>query len=123
MDLINRFETSEASQETALTRDWAEGQLCTGLFDGEVPDLGTVTIGRYSSDELDLESIKEECSEWCGLRSDSNCCFYWANDEEGQAFIGEVGQYGCGISAAETTQNLRNFFAEIVEEFAPIGLE
>ena len=106
-----------------MTRDWAEGQLCTGLFDGEVPDLGTVTIGRYSSDELDLESIKEECSEWCGLRSDSNCCFYWANDEEGQAFIGEVGQYGCGISAAETTQNLRNFFAEIVEEFAPIGLE
>ena len=90
-DMLQSFAASDASDEVDLTKDWADGELCTGLFDGAVPELETVSVGRYDTDELPLESIKEQCNDWCGLRSDSNCCFYWANDDEGQAFTGEVG--------------------------------
>ena len=52
------------------------------------------------------------------------CCFYWANDYEGtQVITGELGQYGCGASIAESTQWIEDFFDDVIEEFGPVGLD
>ena len=52
------FNDDDYTVEYQLLDDWADGQLCTGLFDGETPEFDSITIGRYSTDELPLDEIK-----------------------------------------------------------------
>ena len=64
-----------------MLEQWKTGEYCAGLFDGSVPEFDTVSVGRYDTDELPIEELKEQCKDWCFLYSDQEpCCFYFVND-------------------------------------------
>ena len=50
--------------------EWSDNKYCAGLFDGTTPEYDTVTMGRYDTDELPIQDIKDDCEDWCFLYSD-----------------------------------------------------
>ena len=84
---------AQLAETNDLLEEWTEGSLCTGIFDGSTPTFDQVTLGRYDTDELPIDELKEECEDWCGFYSDQgSCCFYWANDyNDTRTLSGEIG--------------------------------